>query len=232
MKYFIIQSKGGAGKSYVAKVLSLLADKESIETYFIDTDDRSATLTSFFKAINGRKSSHIKFKSMNLLGKDKKIDRTKVDVLLGEVEQLPNVVVDFGAESSQHFLHYLESEQNQGIVDLLKELDIHILLIMSGGAVRESVQFALALKEIKGLDKITKLVANEYGGNINGKSVKEYTDADIQILPMHDEPDSEAQIEWNTMMRDGVVYADIEAMTLIRKRRIINHLNSIFNQLR
>jgi cellulose biosynthesis protein BcsQ len=82
MKIFIIQSKGGVGKSYLTKLLSLKADSDQIKTYFIDCDNASASTTKFFKGIEDRKSPYILFKSENLLGSDKKIDRTKFDTFL------------------------------------------------------------------------------------------------------------------------------------------------------
>lgn len=232
MKIFIIQSKGGVGKSYLTKLLSLKADKDQAKTYFIDCDNASASTTKFFRGIDEKKSPYILFKSENLLGSDKKIDRTKFDTFLSVVEKLDNVVVDFGAASSEQLLYYIQEESKNGIIETLQEIGISIFLIVAGGgSIKESVEFALELQKIKEINGFVTVVANEYLGGVNGKSVQSYTNADIQITSLHDDPNSEAQKEWNELMNTGVVYSDILSMTVIRKRRVLAYLDSIFTQI-
>ena len=233
MKIFILQSKGGVGKSYVTKLLSLKADKHKEKTYFIDADNASASTTKFFNGIEKKKSPYILFKSENLLGSDKKIDRTKFDTFLEVVEKLENVVVDFGAASSEQLLYYIQEEAKNDIIETLEEIGINFFLVVAGGgSVKESAEFALELKNIDGIEKLVTVVANEYLGGVNGGSVKEYTRADIQITSLHDDANSEAQKEWNDLMNSGVVYSDIESMTVIRRKRITSYLDSIFNQIK
>lgn len=233
MKIFLVQSKGGVGKSYVTKLLSLMADKEQTKTFFIDADNASASMTKFFQGIEARKSPYIFYKSENLLGTDKKIDRTKFDNLLAQIEKLENVVVDFGAASSEQLLYYIQEEQKNDILGVIKDLGIQFYLVLAGGgSIKESVEYAQEMKKIKGIEKIVRVVANEYHGGVNGKSVKEYANGDIQITSLHEDANSEGQREWNEAMNTGVVYSDIEAMTLIRKKRIVSYLDSIFSQLK
>jgi hypothetical protein len=232
MKIFIIQSKGGVGKSYLTKLLSLKADKEQAKTYFIDCDNASASTTKFFRGIDERKSSYILFKSENLLGADKKIDRTKFDTFLSVVEKLENVIVDFGAASSEQLLYYIQEESKNGILETLQEIGVNIfLLVAGGGSIKESVEFALELKKINGIEEMVTVVANEYLGGVSGKNVQSYTSAEIQINSLHEDPNSEAQKEWNDLMNSGVVYSDILSMTVIRKRRVLAYLDSIFTQI-
>jgi CobQ/CobB/MinD/ParA nucleotide binding domain len=233
MKIFIIQSKGGVGKSYLTKLLSLKADKDETKTYFIDCDNASASTTKFFRGIEERKSPYILFKSENLLGADKKIDRTKFDTFLGTVEKLENVIVDFGAASSEQLLYYIQEESKNDILETLQEIGVNLFLVVAGGgSIKESIEFALELKKIKGIEKLVTVVANEYLGGVNGNSVSEYSKADIQINSLHDDTNSEAQKEWNDLMNSGVVYADIQSMTLIRRKRIVSYLDSIFAQVK
>jgi CobQ/CobB/MinD/ParA nucleotide binding domain len=232
MKIFIIQSKGGVGKSYLTKLLSLKADKDEIKTYFIDCDNASASTTKFFKGIEERKSPYILFKSENLLGVDKKIDRTKFDTFLSTVEKLENVIVDFGAASSEQLLYYIQEESKNDILETLQEIGVNLFLVVAGGgSIKESIEFALELKKIKGVEKLVTVVANEYLGGVNGNSVREYSKADVQITSLHEDTNSEAQKEWNDLMNSGVVYSDIQSMTVIRKKRIVSYLDSIFNQI-
>lgn len=232
MKIFIIQSKGGVGKSYLTKLLSLKADKDLAKTYFIDCDNASASTTKFFRGIDERKSPYILFKSENLLGSDKKIDRTKFDTFLSVVEKLDNVVVDFGAASSEQLLYYIQEESKNGIIETLHEIGVSIFLIVAGGgSIKESVEFAIELEKINGINDFVTIVANEYLGGVNGKSVQAYTKADIQITSLHEDPNSEAQKEWNELMNTGIVYSEILSMTVIRKRRVLAYLDSIFTQI-
>lgn len=232
MKIFIIQSKGGVGKSYLTKLMSLKADKEKLKTYFIDCDNASASTTKFFKSIEEKKSSHILFKSENLLGSDKKIDRTKFDSFLDTVQKLDNVVVDFGAASSEQLLYYIQEESKNGIIETLDEIGVKLFLVIAGGgSIKESIDFALDLRKIEHIGTLVKIVANEYLGGVSGQTVKEYTKADIQITSLHEDTNSEAQQEWNELLNSGIVYSDIQSMSMIRRKRILSYLDSIFNQI-
>jgi hypothetical protein len=231
MKIFIIQSKGGVGKSYLTKLLSLKAEKDQTKTYFIDCDNASASTTKFFRGIEERKSPFVLFKSENLVGTDKKIDRTKFDTFLGVIEKLENVVVDFGAASSEQILYYMQEESKNGVLETLRELNVKIFLVMNGGSIKECVDYAMELKKIEGVNDLVTVVANEYEQGVNGKTTQAYTNAEIQITLLHQDRNSEAQKEWNDLMTAGVVYSDILAMTLIRKRRILAYLDSIFTQI-
>jgi hypothetical protein len=232
MKIFIIQSKGGVGKSYLTKLMSLKADKEQTRTYFIDCDNASASTTKFFKSIEERKSKHILFKSENLFGADKKIDRTKFDSFLDAVQKLDNVVVDFGAASSEQLLYYIQEESKNGIIETLNEIGVKLFLVFAGGgSIKESLDFALDLKKIDGIGTLVKVVANEYLGGVNGQSVKDYCNSEIQLISLHEDINSEAQQEWNNLLNSGIVFSEIQSMSVIRKKRILSYLDSIFNQI-
>jgi hypothetical protein len=232
MRAFIIQSKDGTGKSYFTKLLTLRADKEKALTYFIDADNASASTTKFFKGIEDRKSPHVLFKSENLLGSDKKIDRTKFDTFVAMVGKLDDVVVDFGAASSEQLLYYMQEELKNDILQTLKDMGIRFyLLVAGGGSIKESIEFALALSRITGIEHLVTVVANEYQGGVKGETVMQYSNAHVQLKTLHEDPNSEAQREWNELLSNGLVYSDIESMSIIRKRRIVAYLDSIFTQL-
>ena len=93
------------------------------------------------------------------------------------------------------------------------------------------IDFFLKLKKVKGIEKFITIVANEREGGVNGKTVSEYTKADIKIPPFHKDPNSAAFLEWKDMMNNGIVYSEILSMTQIRKRRILTYLDSIFLQI-
>ncbi len=231
-RIIILNEKGGVGKSYYSKICSLQAEKEQVITYFIDCDNASASLTKFFQGIENRKSEYLFYKSENLLGPDRKIDRTKFDTFLDTLGKLENVRCDFGAASSEQILFYLQEENQNGILEVFEDLNIRLHIIMAGGGmIKESIDFFMKLKKVKGIEKFITIVANEREGGVNGKTVSEYTKADIKIPPFHEDSNSAAFLEWKEMMNNGVVYADILSMPLIRRKRIITYLDSIFSQI-
>jgi len=228
----ILNEKGGVGKSYYSKLRALKAEKEQVVTYFTDCDNASASLTKFFQGIADRKSEYVFYKSENLLGPDRKIDRTKFDTFLDTLSKLENVCCDFGAASSEQICYYLQEENQNGILEIFADLNIRLHVVMAGGGmIKESIDFFMKLKKVKGIEQFITIVANEREGGVNGKTVSEYTKADIKIPPFHEDVNSAAFLEWREMMNNGVVYSDILSMPLIRRKRIISYLDSIFSQI-
>lgn len=232
MRFIVAQSKGGVAKTFLCKILCLYAEYYKIMIYFIDADNASNSLQKFFQAIAEKKTEFTKYKVFNLLGHDKKIDRTKFDSFLQMSSSLENMVADFGAASSEQLLYYLKEEQPNGIIEVLKELNIKIIIVMAGGgSAKECIEFYNDASNIPGIADITYVVANEFLGPINGKSVKETCNAHIQIPHAIMDSTGEAQTRWVEMMAKGVTYSDIDKLFIIRKNRINNYLNTIFNQI-
>lgn len=231
-RIFIIQSKGGVGKSYLTKLFALKASKEKKVTHFIDCDNASASTSKFFAGIPKEKREFLKVKSENLLGIDKKIDRTKFDSFIETVSKLDNVICDFGAASSEQLLYYIQEESQNDVINVLKDLGISFYLVIAGGgSIKECVEYVDTLKKLKGMKELTTIVANEYLGGVNGKSVKEFTAANIQITSLQDDRNSEAQKEWDNLMNEGITYDDITSLPIMRKRRIINYLDKVFETI-
>lgn len=231
-RIFIIQSKGGVGKSYLTKLFALKASKEKQLTHFIDCDNASASTSKFFAGIPKDKREFLKFKSENLLGIDRKIDRTKFDNFIEVVSKLDNVVCDFGAASSEQLLYYIQEEKDNNVIEVLKDLGITFYLVVAGGgSIKECVEYVDSLKKIKGMKDLTSIVANEYLGGVNGQSVKEFSAATIQITSLQDDRNSEAQKEWDNLMNSGITYDDIGSLPIMRKRRITNYLDKVFETI-
>jgi len=232
MKTVLFQSKGGAGKSFCSRLLYAYHLNKNQTSHFIDIDNASGSLTKFFNSIEERKNPKIEFANFNLMGANKKIDRSLFDLLLSEISTRENVVIDAGAATSEQILYYLRDEEPNGIIGDLKEMNIRLMLVVAGGgSARECYDFFEEAKNIPGLKDITYVVANEFLGEINGLSVKEYFDADIQIRTLTNDPTSAAELEWSNLMNNGFVMQDIEQLPLFRKRRILNYLKDIFNQI-
>lgn len=231
-KIFVLQQKGGVGKSTLTKLLFLKAEKEEKDVVFIDCDNASGTTTKFFLGLEKRKPKNILYKPINIVGKDKKIDRTKFDKFLEIIDGVENVVVDFGAASSEQMLFYIQEEEKNGIVEDFKNMGILIYLVVAGGgSITECAEYALELKKIDGIIDITKIVANEFLGGVNGKTVAEFSNADIIIKGLTDDVNSDAQIEWNEALKNGILYSDIGNMSTRRQRRVKNYLEETFATL-
>lgn len=231
-RIFIIQSKGGVGKSYLTKLFALKATKEKKLAHFIDCDNASASTSKFFAGIPKEKKQFLKLKSENLLGIDRKIDRTKFDSFIETVSKLDNVICDFGAASSEQLLYYIQEESGNDVIEVLKELGITFYLVVAGGgSIKECFEYVETLVKVKGMKELTVIVANEYLGGVNGKSVKEFSLADIQITSLQDDRNSEAQKEWDNLMNNGITYEDITLLPIMRRRRIINYLDKVFETI-
>lgn len=122
--HFVLQSKGGVGKSTYTYMLANLAVKNEIKSLFIDMDnetDTSLTQLGFIGA-----------KTFNLVDhKTKQIDRTKIDSFFqGIIEQdkYSSIICDLGATSSEQFLKYLENPETKDIMQALGEMGIELNL--------------------------------------------------------------------------------------------------------
>jgi len=232
LRLFILNSKGGCGKSTAAMYAFLVASMQKKPTHFLDLDNTSVTLTNFFNNIKDRKPEFIKSSSFSLLGKDNRIDRSKIDSFIEAISTLDYVIADFGAESSNQFCQFLKEEAKNGIVQTLNGLNVRILLVFAGGGCAvDCLRFFELLKSVEGVKEITHIVANEYHGGFENKTVTDFTKATITLAPLTDDPLSEANIQFTQMLQKGVVYDEILKLSVMRKTRIIKHLENFANQL-
>ena len=93
---FILQSKGGSGKSMLTYLLAL-KNEDNPQTYFIDFDSSVKSSTQQLKFLQGRTPA--RFAKMNLLDERGKIDRQRLFENLQILAQKPyeEFFIDFGA---------------------------------------------------------------------------------------------------------------------------------------
>jgi len=227
----ILQSKGGAGKSYFTQLLALYAQSRNRKTHFIDADNSSASTTKYFEKIKDRKGNLLLYKNVNLLSSDNRIDRSKLDYLMEDLSRHAPCVVDFGAASSDQMMHWMKDND---YVEMIKELDVAIFLIMAGGnSILECVEFYNEMAKIPKLKEsgMVNVVANEFYGGIEGKQVKEYAHAKFQIPALTEDQNSSLFLDWKNMLSEGIVLQDLEKLTLFRRKTVHDYLEKIFVQL-
>ncbi len=232
-KYIVLQAKGGSAKTTLAKAIWLYFSKNNELVKLIDVDNNTPAFFYFLSQLPQEKRKNFTCSSFNLLSSENNIDRSLIDLYINEISKDENSVSDFGAAESSALLYWLQEEQKNGIVDTLEEAGVLLLIVLTGGiSGKECFDYAKKVMAIEGIEKIVRLVANEYHGDISGQSVSEYYKADITIGALkNNDNNSDSQKEWNKLLKDGCTYEDLEGLTIVRKRRIKKYLDNIFDQI-
>lgn len=95
--HFIVQSKGGVGKSFLTYLLATKYTEQE-DMLFCDADSSTQTSTKQLRFLAGNRLANI-----NLLDERKKIARDKIFEILQELNEMPysKIVIDFGAPESE-----------------------------------------------------------------------------------------------------------------------------------
>lgn len=103
----IIQSKGGAGKSFLTYLLAL-KNEPNEKSLFIDLDHSTATSTNQLNFINDLDRLNI----VNITNQEQKIDRELLFQVLEEVAStnFDDIYIDFGAPESEQLPMLLEMD--------------------------------------------------------------------------------------------------------------------------
>jgi hypothetical protein len=120
--FFILQSKGGVGKSAYAYNLANKSIQAGVDALFLCFDNETKTSEKQLKFVSSS--------SYNLIDeKSKQIDRTKLDAFFEEIAEQKNyeyVFCDMGATSSEQFLKYINNDEGKIVLEALKELEIDL----------------------------------------------------------------------------------------------------------
>lgn len=151
--HFIIQSKGGVGKSFFTYLIGI-KHEENQETIFLDVDGSTKTSTSQLKFLQDKRLA-----SIDLLDAQQRIAR---DLLFGSIEELAtfpyeNFVLDFGAPESEQlpalFSRDIKENDLKGFADYLNsEFKFHVI-IAGGTAYAACVEY---------LTQIVRLVGKQF----------------------------------------------------------------------
>ena len=168
--HFILQAKGGVGKSFIAALLAQhYLSRDGEPAVCIDTDPANLTLSGY-KRLGAR--------PVDILepGSTSRVNPRAFDALLnGIAQETSDFIVDSGASSFLALTDYLlETRAIEALVEIGKEIHLHTV-ITGGQALRDT---------LKGFDSLArhappeaKLVVwlNEYFGPVesDGKAFKE-----------------------------------------------------------
>ncbi len=155
---FILQSKGGVGKSTLTYVLAnKYLQKE--DTVFVDMDNESNT--------SSQQLSFVKKKiSQNLIDQNtKNIDRSGFDQFFENFlssEKTSSAVCDLGATTSEQFLVFIKNDGGAKMLDALHEMgiEVQICCVISGlNAFAASSTYCKDLfKALAAVKKIKKII--------------------------------------------------------------------------
>jgi hypothetical protein len=141
---FILQSKGGVGKSMLTYLLAL-KNEENPRSYFIDFDGSVKSSTQQLKFLQGRTPA--RFAKMDLLNEKGKIDRQRLFENLQILVQkdYKEFYLDFGAPESEQFTSLFSKdysiEEFKQIADELYATFIFNIVVAGGSAYLPSTNY-------------------------------------------------------------------------------------------
>lgn len=152
---FILQSKGGVGKSMLAY---LLANKHLDKYAYVDLDNTTRTSKK-------QLSFATDLFEIDVQNIDKQIDREKIINLFEFITNLEkSTIVDFGASESEQFLHLLEEFGGKELLKSLEEtynIKVKLFVVIAGGnSLFQSLSYYAKFETYK-LDCITVYI-NEH----------------------------------------------------------------------
>lgn len=232
--HFILQGKGGIGKSFVSTVIAQYIKQEDPDVLCLDTDPVNATFSSF---------SALGVRSIALLEDDNTINVRRFDDMMEQIlETDSNVVVDNGAASFVPLSTYLiDNEAFAAIQEGGKQVVVHS--VIAGGLAQDNtVSDFVTLTSQLPQDVQVVVWLNEYLGPIehDGKSFEEMKayldnkDRVTAIIRLQKRTENTYGTDVATMLKrrltfDEALQSDI--FRLMSKQRIKIVQRSIYEQL-
>jgi cellulose biosynthesis protein BcsQ len=166
--HFILQGKGGVGKSYTAVTFAQFLYERSEFVFCADTDPVNATF-SLYKSIPVQR--------INVLNRDSEIDSRVFDSLIEKlIEHDGPAVIDNGASTFIPLSAYLAEN---GVIDMLKKIGktVYIHTVLTGGqAMDDTMNGLVALLNSQPAEIV--VWENEYFGEVS-KNGKRFIDTKI-----------------------------------------------------
>ena len=230
--HFVLQGKGGVGKSFIASLLAQFIAQNEPEVHFYDTDPVNTTFSKYKK---------LNVEVVNILTEHQSIDASRFDGLIEQIIEKDGVaVIDNGAATFIPLMQYL---RENGVVELLKDsgVDVYVHVpVTAGQASRDTlVGLHTVLKDLK-----TSVIVwlNNYWGmvELDGKAFQDwkiYQDNINQVVGV-------IQLEnWNPdtfgkdikqMTSEHLTFDEVmqsSNYTLMPKQRLKRVQREVFNQL-
>lgn len=226
--HFVMQSKGGAGKSVVSAILAqYLFEKGQGNITLIDTDPSNKTLGSY---------AGLNVKEIQVIGKNKLVDQSKFDGFINDfIESELDMLVDTGSGDFLAINNYiLENDLPTLFSEMGKSMVLHCP-INHGQAALETVKCLLSL--VENYPNISIVVwENEFFGksekdiqikkpNIAGKVIIEKKNVDT------DEKDFSRMLKHSMTFKEVAECEDKNLFGFIQKTRIKRMQKEIYEQL-
>lgn len=231
--HFVLQGKGGVGKSYVASLITQYLLSKNQPVLPIDTDPVNATLAGY-EVFNARR--------LTLLSDGKIIER-KFDELMEIIAHTDmNIVIDSGASTFIPLAYYLK--ENNAINMILgwdKKILVHTI-ITGGQAFLDTVNGFIALAEQMPPDVGIVVWLNEFFGDIvhnektfeQSKVYQNYHNRIYGIVRLPRYTASTFGQDVQAMLDRRLTFEEVAALPefgLMAKSRLSRVKKSIFDQL-
>lgn len=233
--HFLLQGKGGVGKSFVASLVAqYLRDtigKDKVACY--DTDPVNQTFSRY---------AALKTKTVNILEKDNNINSRNFDSLIEEIinSKKEIAVIDNGAATFIPLLHYMAENM---IADMLKEIGIEVIIhvVLTGGQGLEDT--IVGLNTVLGrLNGRVMVWSNEYFGDVirNDKEVSEFNvisknqDKIVGIITIQNRTKDTFGKDIEVMVKNNLTFEEVKSsplFTLIPRQRLLTVQRDIYAQL-
>lgn len=155
--HFIVQGKGGVGKSLIAAILAQYFIAQSgAMTHFFDTDPINQTF-SRYKALN--------VTTLNIVGTNNAIDHSKFDALIEDIINQDGIaIVDNGSTT---FLPLMQYIKENSVLELLNENGVATIFhipLQGGGGLSDTVEGLATILKVFSVPVVVWL--NNHQGDI------------------------------------------------------------------
>lgn len=232
--HFVLQGKGGIGKSFVSTLLAQYFAGEGAELICFDTDQENTTF-AHYKALNVR---HVAVMDESRVVDAKKFDSLMEDLLTKE----GTFVIDTGANTFSNLLAYIVEN---GVIALLQEngRKVYIHTIVGGGDTL--LDTANGFNSIaQGVDAPVVLWMNEHFGKMKTEDGKDFTETKVfknhqgkltGIVLLHSRNSSTFGDDIKKMNTKRVTVNEVMQsgdFTIMEKQRIKTISRDVFDQLK
>jgi len=224
---FILQSKGGVGKSAFAYLLANI-NKERPDLRIIDMDNETNTASNQIKFIKTGKHNLINSST-------KSIDRSSFDNFFGDFisSDYSSALCDLGATTSEQFLVFLKEAGDEIIKELvIMNVEIQICCVIAGSnAFPASAEYCRELFKILPVDeRIKKFIIKNNYTEFTEEQVNTLTDISKKVKSTIQEfnivsgnvPGVIKEI--HALMEAGKSFDDAKVFTKIRLREAMNSI--------
>ena len=233
--HFIVQGKGGVGKSLISTMLAQYLVENYLNVYLFDTDPVNQTF-SRYKALN--------VEIVNIAGKNNQIDQSQFDLLIEDLIERDGVgVVDNGSTTFLPLMHYIEEN---GVIDILEENGVEVIFhipLQGGSGFYDTAEGLRSILEALPVKTIVWLNHNQgeltFGGKhfTESKAYQKHAEKIIGVCEIINRHNDLFDKDIQRMSENHLTIAEIKEITnntewrLMSKQRLMIFYKDICEQL-